>query len=161
MVCLQYKSHKNLSFYLSSLFFAHLVSIIVLPGVKAKACGKQINSVPAACRLLSWWPSRLTRLQCDVVAWQQWAKLREGKGREPGSRLQWEQGDKQGKAHNPPVYSVQTKPSQQWHTAAPKKRAESLKYVLKKANKRSQSVETRKPHYICRMLRNCSVSYNK
>lgn len=34
-------------------------------------------------------------------------------GRQGGSRLEREHGDKQGKAHNPPVYSVQAKPSQQ------------------------------------------------
>lgn len=61
-------------------------------------------------------------------------QAQKGRRRDSGSRLEWEQGDKQGKAHNPPVYSVQTKPAQQWHT---KRGQESLKYVLKKMIKES------------------------
>lgn len=71
-------------------------------------------------------------VQCGGIATTGQAERGKGSGREPGSRLEWEQGDKQGKAHNPPVYSVQTKASQQWHTAAQKEGKKNLEICPEK-----------------------------
>ena len=77
---IQHSNPARLCIYIVCIFSAHLESIILLPGVKTAACSHRINSLPAACRLLSRWPSSFTQLQCDVVAWQRQARQWGGAG---------------------------------------------------------------------------------
>lgn len=121
------------------------MSIIILLGMKAEACSQLRSSLPVACRLLSWWPSSFIRLQCDVVAWQQWAKQRKGKGESRGADYS-ESTETSKEKHIILLCTVCRLNLHNSDTQQHKKRAKSLKYVLRTTNKGCYSVEKNTLH---------------